>query len=185
MKKNTSKTIIEKTKNHFLDLYTRSGNTNPYPKHVERVEEIAEELHADFPNSNKEVILLSVWLHDIGTFLGDREIHDISSENEARKYLTAMGLKSEVIEQVAHCVRSHRCNDVLPATIEAKILAVADSVSHLYAGPYINMKHKFGKEAVLGKLKRDYRDIGLIPGLKKKLTPLYKAWKNLLEIIPD
>jgi len=185
MKNKNPKTRIEKTREHFLDLYTISGDNNPYPEHVEKVEEIARKLTADFPDSDKEVVLLAVWLHDIGAFLGDREIHDINSEKEARRYLTALGFGASKVEQVAHCVRSHRCNDVLPTTIEAKILAVADSASHLYAGPYINMKHKFGKESVLGKLERDYRDIGLIPAVKNELTPLYMAWKKLLEILPD
>lgn len=90
-----------------------------------------------------------------------------------------------MIEKVAHCVRAHRCNDVQPDTIEAKILAVADSASHLIDGPYIHMGKRVGKEEVIAKLERDYRDIGLLPNIKKELTPLYKAWKNLLEILPE
>jgi len=41
------------------------------------------------------------------------------------------------------------------------------------------------KDYALGKLERDYRDISLIPGLKEKLTPLYEAWKPLLEAFPS
>lgn len=178
-------TLIEQTKNHFLELYKQSGDKNPYPEHVTTVEGLAKKMLKDYPNAEKEILLLAVWLHDIGAFLGDREIHEINSEKEARKYLATLCLDGDKIEKIAHCVRAHRCKDVQPITIEAKILAVTDSASHLIDGPYINMKLKFGKNAVLEKLERDYRDIGLLPKVKKELMPLYKAWKNLLEILPD
>jgi len=40
------------------------------------------------------------------------------------------------------------------------------------------------KKEVLEKLDRDYRDIKLIPNLKKDLESLYFAWKKLLEVYP-
>ena len=177
--------LIDKTKTHFLDLYKRSGQTAPYPEHVASVEKLATKTAMDFPEVNLDVLLLSVWLHDIGSFLGDRDLHDINSEKEARVYLLEQGLDIETVEKVAHCVRAHRCNDVKPETIEAKILAVADSASHMIDGPYLNMKAKYGREYVIGKLERDYRDIGLLPNIKDKFTPVYEAWRRLLEVIPD
>lgn len=178
-------TIIDKTKDHFLDLYAKSGSSHPYPDHVTKVAEIAESICNDFPTADREVVLLGVWLHDIGTFLGDRAIHEINSEKEARTFLASEHCSPKVIEKVAHCVRAHRCSDIQPSTTEAKILAVADSASHLVSGPYIQMSRKFGKESVMAKLERDYRDIGLIPRVRKELTPLYTAWKNLLILLPD
>lgn len=185
MKNINNNKIVSMTKDHFFDIYNASGDNNPYPEHVTMVEEIVIKMLAEYPNADKEVVLLSVWLHDIGSFLGERSIHEINSEKEVRKFLPTLGVSVNKIEKVAHCVRAHRCGDVKPSTIEAKILAVADSASHLYAGPYINMKEKFDKVSVLEKLERDYRDIGLLPKTKKELAPLYKAWKRLLELLPD
>ena len=176
---------IEKTKQHFLDTYKQSGETAPYPEHVTSVEKLATDMKKYFPEVDMEVLLLSVWLHDIGALLGDRDIHDINSEIEARRYLAELEIKDEIIEQVAHCVRAHRGNDVMPSTIEAKMLLVVDSASHLIDGPYIDMKKTYGKEYVMGKLDRDYRDLALLPEVKEELTPLYEAWKNLLEILPN
>jgi hypothetical protein len=177
--------FTEKAKNHFLDLYKKSSETAPYPAHVMSVERVAREIQNNSPDANIEILLLSVWMHDIGALLGDREIHDINSEQEARRYLSEIGLESDKIEKVAHCVRAHRCRDIQPETIEAKILAVADSASHLVDGPYVNMKIKYGKEYVLAKLERDYRDIGLLPNIKERYEPIYKAWAKLLEVLPE
>lgn len=176
---------LEKTKHHFLDLYRKSGETAPYPEHIESVEKLAVDMKKYFPEVDMEVLLLSVWLHDIGSFLGDRGIHDINSEKEVRRFLPELGFDEETVERVAHCVRSHRGNDVMPNTIEAKMLLVIDSASHLIDGPYINMKKTYGKEYVQGKLERDYRDMALLPEVKTELAPLYEAWKNLLEVLPE
>lgn len=180
-----NRVLIDKTKTHFLNLYKESGQTAPYPEHVAAVEKLASEMVMDFPEVDTNVLLLSVWLHDIGAFLGERDLHDINSEKETRVFLAELGLNIEMIDKIAHCVRAHRCNDVKPETIEAKILAVADSASHMVAGPYLDMKEKYGKEYVVGKLERDYRDIGLLPNIKDKFTPIYDAWKLLLEVLPE
>jgi len=50
---------------------------------------------------------------------------------------------------------------------------------------YIVMFYESGREATLAKLERDYRDIGLFPKFKEKITDLYLAWKNLLEVLPE
>lgn len=76
--------LIEKTKAHFMDVYKKSGIVFPYPEHVVTVERLARNMQIDFPEANIEVLLLSVWLHDIGALLGDRDVHDINSEKEAR-----------------------------------------------------------------------------------------------------
>ncbi len=177
--------IIKMAKNHFVDLYNKSGDPNPYIEHVSGVEKIVGKILKDFPEADKNILFIAVWLHDIGSFLGERDVHEINSEKESRRFLADQGLDDDSIEKVAHCVRAHRCGNVKPATIEAKILAVADSAEHLVAGPYINMMHKYGKEFVIGKLERDFRDIGLLPNIKNDFTRLYEAWKNLLEIIPE
>lgn len=72
-----------------------------------------------------------------------------------------------------------------PSTIEAKILAVSDSASHMTDINYICMFQSYGKDFTLDKLERDYRDISLFPELKLELTKLYFCWKNLIETLSE
>ena len=51
-------------------------------------------------------------------------------------------------------------------------------------GCYMDMAIDGKIDLALGKIERDYRDIGLFPKIKKEITPLYTAWKKLLEAYP-
>ena len=55
------------------------------------------------------------------------------------QFLQENGIDQTIIDQVAHCIRAHRCKDVQPQTIEAKIVAFSDSASHLFDSFYIDM----------------------------------------------
>ncbi len=167
--------MIEKTRKHFLDAYEKSGNKVNYPGHVKKVEEISEKMIKEHPEADREILLISVWLHDIGTMIGDRSKHDVISEKEAKRFLSKEGLDKDKIDKIAHCVRAHRNKDIKPKTIEAKILAVSDAISHLIRGPYMIVKNKSGREKAVEKLERDYRDLGILPGKKKQYTQLYEA----------
>jgi len=178
---------IEKAKSHCLQVLSKKKNRicAYLPTHIRSVQNWAEKLAKDYPRANKEILLLSVWLHDIGHALSNHENHHIKSEMEARKFLKTIKLSPEKIEKVAHCVRAHRCKDVKPETIEAKILAAADSASHFTDGCYMDMAMDVPKKQTLEKLDRDYRDVGIFPKLKREITPIYKAWKNLLKAYPS
>lgn len=82
----------------------------------------------------------------------------------------------EKINEIAHCVRAHRCKDM------------ADSASHFTDINYIvhltSQESDYDRHYVEDKIERDYRDIGIFPELKKELTPIYKAWKKLIKVFP-
>lgn len=127
-------------------------------------------------------MLISVWHHDIGQATGGEEPdHAVTSEAEARRLLAAAGLSPDGIEEVAHCVRAHRCRDVQSKSLEAKIVAAADSASHMTDINYIVMASGVSARRALEKLERDYRDVGLVPDLRDEITPLYEAWRRLLD----
>jgi len=128
---------------------------------------------------------LGVWLHDYGHYpINPNEDHAITGERKAKAFLKKEGFNKEKTKQVLHCIRSHRCKDVMPQTIEAKILACADSASHFTSTMYFDILYRQKNEnhpyTALGKIERDYRDLSFFPEIKKELTPLYKAWLNLL-----
>ncbi len=174
--------VVEVARQYFLNLVEHVRKEYPrvgfYPDHVHEVERWALKILTDHPEADSEVVLLGVWFHDSGNLVGDKNIdHAIRSEEYTRLILK--------LNAVAHCVRAHRNKDVAPQTLEARIVAAADSASHMTGDAYVpsaGMKRTITSS--LGKLDRDYRDIALIPGLQEKLTPLYEAWKTLLSLYP-
>lgn len=181
-------TLVEQAKRHFLETFAkREKPIYPYhPRHVKQVATWARRLLNRFPEANPEVLMVSVWLHDIGWSIGDDAIdHAVRSEAEAYSFLTSAGATPELVARACHCVRTHRNKDVPPETLEAKILAAADSASHLTDFNYIVHCTDGMKEYALSKLERDIRDVNLLPGLQEELSPLYVAWKQLLEAFPE
>ncbi len=179
--------VINKTKIYFLENFKKEQNP-PYnflDRHVFKTEKWAKEILPNHPEADREVVLLSVWLHDIGQLTGSRKDHSINSENEVRLFLPNLKISPSQIGKVSHCVRSHKCTDVLPNTIEAKILAVANSISHMTDSYYITMINKVSKKVALKKLKKDCKIIELLPEMKKEIQPFCKSWKELLDAYPS
>lgn len=179
--------IIEETKAHFLRATEEGNPVYPYlPRHVGEVERWARKILGNHPEADEEIVRLSVWLHDIGHTTGDRDTdHALQSAVEAERFLSEKGLAPGRVEQVVHCVRAHRCRDVQPETIEARIVAAADSASHMTDIDYLVHASNGSRDYALEKLERDYRDVGLFPELQKEITPLYEGWKRLLSVYPD
>ena len=142
---------------HFEDLYSLDS-------HIIEMEKWAKITYRNNPNADLSVILLSVYLHDIGHYpINDEEDHAVSGEMIARNILEKEGFDKEIIEKVAHCIRAHRCKDVMPETIEAKIVAFIDSVSHatdnnMYLG-MAKADTRLSVEQMLNKIDRDLRDL--------------------------
>jgi HD superfamily phosphodiesterase len=185
--------VALKAKEHLLELEAEayrnlkpgSGKYSYLPRHLAQVEGWAKRLLGEHPEANSDVVLVSVWMHDIGLITGSEEIdHAINSETEVKRFLPTTGASGALLKAVAHCVRAHRCRDVQPDTIEAKILAVSDSASHMTDTVYIEMANRGEKEAALGKLERDLRDVSLFPELRGEVLPLYQGWKDLLTAYP-
>lgn len=186
-KKESQLTIA--TREHFIK---RMAEGNPihnwFPYHVEQVQKWALKILDYYPNVDREIVLLAVWLHDIGQENKENfATHEIFSEEETRKFLGSNGVDQEKIDKVAHCVRTHRCKkDAMPETDEAKIVAAADSASHITDIVYIHMLNDGNsKKSVLDKLERDIRDIQLLPKpIQEQLIPLQNAWKELINVFP-
>ncbi|SIS15299.1 HD domain-containing protein [Natronorubrum thiooxidans] len=108
--------------------------------HVRRVETLAETLlerHSQSESIDGRVVRLAVVLHDIGREREDRgeiDDHAIWGSQEAGRILESVGADTETIEQVKHCIRSHRySNATEPETLEAKLVSDADNLDALGA----------------------------------------------------
>ena len=181
--------IIEKSKNEFINRVNKYKK-DPYLllPHVPEAEKWAKYLLKKYPKADSEIVLISVWLHDIGHYPITDEDHAITSEKLAREFLNKINYDKTKLERVLHCVRAHRCKDVAPITIEAKIMAASDSASHMTDSLYLNVirngavsnTREGSIKKALDKLERDYRDVSIFPEIKVELKPLYEAWKQLL-----
>lgn len=179
--------IIEKAKEKFQQMI-KDHPEDPWglANHVPEMEKWTIHLLKKYPEADSEVVFLAAWLHDIGHYpISDKTDHAIIGEERSRKFLAENNYDSKRAESVLHCVRSHRCKDVMPETLEAKIIAFCDSASHMTDQfMYLQMANDDklgGQERVLPKLDRDYRDLAIFPELQKEWAPLYEAWRTLLQ----
>jgi HD superfamily phosphodiesterase len=180
--------MYEKTKEFSLENFRQNPRFKTFPDHYYFVEASAMRFCDFYPEADKEAVKLAVWLHDIGNFVkGEQENdHAVVSEREAKKFLAENDVPVEMAEKVLHAVRSHRNKDVTPATIEAKIVAAADSASHLVGdGVFTYILRRYGKEYTMGKLERDWRDLNILPEAGIELKDLYKSWKEIIENYPE
>jgi HD superfamily phosphodiesterase len=179
--------MVTVAKEHFYQwLEEHKDGPFDYLTHVPRVEHWARTMLARHPGIDEEIVLAAVWLHDIGSYpLVQGKDHAVEGEKAARALLEKHAYPAERVAAVLHCIRAHRCKDVMPATLEAKLVACCDSASHLT--DYIYAKLAFdgpdGMAKASRKIENDYKDLAFFPDLQERLTPLYQKWKGLLEEI--
>lgn len=179
--------IINKAKQEFHQMVEQFG-ADPYHllSHVPEVEKLARHVLKKYPEADEEIVLLSVWLHDLGHYPMPTEIdHAVRSEERAKIFLEKENYPKDKMEKVLHCVRSHRCSDVMPNSLEAKIIACIDSASHMTNSTYFHMmrddKQNHSEPRAFAKIDRDYRDLGAFPEIQNELKDLYESWKCLLK----
>lgn len=135
--------------------------------HIEAVAKNAEIL-ADRYNADKEVVIIAGWLHDIASITDYSlyEEHHIHGAKIAQEILEKFDY--DKIELVKKCIINHRgsvINDKL--TIEEKIVADADAISHFDSVPSLlylayvnkNMNIEDGSKFVKNKLERSYNKL--------------------------
>ncbi len=179
--------IAKKAQNEFKKFLDDFGSDPFYLlPHVFQMEKLAKYFFEKHPEIDREIVLLAIWLHDIGHYPIPSEIdHAIQSEERAKDFLELNNYPEEKMEKVLHCVRSHRCFDVQPNSLEAKLVACIDSASHMLDTAYFRIA-QYDKEnsyefRSYGKIERDFRDLAAFPEFQKEFIGLYKSWKKLIK----
>ncbi|OGD57346.1 hypothetical protein A2V71_00825 [Candidatus Berkelbacteria bacterium RBG_13_40_8] len=173
--------IVLKAQKYFDDYIHENEDIFHLERHLVQVERWAKRLLETHSEADEEIVMLGVYLHDIAHYPVDKNSdHAVRGEEKATEFLKDNNYPEDRIKKVTHLVRSHRCKDIQPETIEARILACADSASHLTDSMYLDIIQDERSDYALGKLERDYRDIGIFPEIQQELKPLHEAWKNLI-----
>ena len=134
-------TKIDDVKELIVDMSENADMKWLFDTHTIKVAEKAEWLLKKLPEANRDVVMLSVWLHDIYYLIdmSREEEHAALGADEAVKILKEKGFSNEVVKGVEHAIRAHSCKNVKPETVEAKILATADAMSHFTPEFYLSI----------------------------------------------
>jgi putative nucleotidyltransferase with HDIG domain len=169
------------------------ANLEDYKFHVALVVKYAKHL-AKIEKVNEEVAEIAALLHDIGRFKFGGHDHEITGVPEAEKILKELNYPSEVIEEVKHCVRTHRASkDYPPNTKIAEIIRDADALAHFDIIPIliqVGLKKYEGNitetvKWVSAKIDRDWNNKMHLPESKKLAKEKYEAAKLLLKATED
>lgn len=155
---------------------------DPFPYHFVPVVAYAEKL-CDKLGGNREIILISSWLHDIGSIIYGRKNHHITGVKIAEKKLRELKYPEEKIKLVKKCILNHRGSIKLKrVSIEEKIVAEADTMNNYdniagifhAAFKYENLNEKQAQEAVRKKLQNCWQKLHFKES-KAIIRPKYEA----------
>jgi len=153
--------------------------------HLKPVIDYSKELAKKY-NANLEVIWLSAILHDLAR-LDDLEPHDEISSERAYNMLLEKGFNKEIAEEVKKTILTHRCKKHKPETLEQKILATADAISHFKPPFYFwfsSISSKPLKEQLEGslqKVERDYNEKIFFKDERELVKKEYEVLKSWFE----
>lgn len=183
--------VVEKIRNYVEEECkkpTSKYGYEPFPGHFIPVVKYSKLLGQKM-NADLEILEISAWLHDIGSIIHGRENHHITGADIAEKKLMELNYPFEKIEKVKQCILSHRgSQEILRESIEAQILADADSMSHFdnIVGPlkaalvYEGLDQFDASNSVKNKLLRSFNKLS--PEAKEIIRPKFDAAMLLLGV---
>ncbi len=128
--------LIDRVRDTARNHFESAGSSHRWD-HTQRVYRLGLHL-SDMEGTNSEIVALSALLHDIGRTEEDRSrgmiCHAEKGADMAREILSEEGLGKDKIDQIVHCIATHRFRDnKLPETPEAKVLFDADKLDSIGA----------------------------------------------------
>lgn len=197
MKKTTFQKIINESKNEVRKLAAKNGWMWFYKMHQNEVVKYAEKLLKIYKEADKEIVLISCWLHDIGHYyakngkeiLEVKKKHHINGAMIAENILRKYDISKEDIDKIKNCILRHRNHAPYVArTLEEKIVVAADTLSHfgsIFYFTYFKFHPNHSIEQMvqddLEKMERDWRDLNILPKVKKMVETEYKTIKKLFK----
>lgn len=197
MTNSTFQKIIKDSKLEIQKIAKKNGWMWFYEMHQKEVIKYAEKLLKLYKQADRQTVLIACWLHDIAHYYArnSREIlevkkdHHLNGAKVAEKFLKKYNLGKAEVEKIAGCILKHRNHPPhIARTLEEKIVVVADTLSHfgsIFYLTYFKFHPSHSLERMvkddLAKLKRDWRDIQILPKAKGLVETEYKVLKKLVE----
>lgn len=188
--------IVNDAEKKIFDLAKKNNFLWFYNLHQREVIKSAGKLLKTYKKANRKIVLISCWLHDIAHYYAknEKEIIKVKSKHHttgseiAEKFLINYKINQKEIDEIKNCIIKHRNSPpYTPKTLEEKIVAVADTLSHFESIFYltyfkIHPKRSLEKmvEDDLKKLSRDWRDLGILPKSRKLIKRKYKVLRDLM-----
>lgn len=183
--------VIEKIKQIIRETCEAESNphglgalTHHIPLVAKCAKKLAKKLHAD-----EEIVEIAAWLHDYASILNKDwiEDHHVHGAILARELLVKYKYSPEKIEIITDAIESHRGSK--PGehkTIESKIVASADAMSHIidayellhYAYTLKKLDPDEGANWVARKIERSWKK--MMPEAKEMVKDRYDAIKLIL-----
>ncbi len=161
-----------------------SGNDWMWDAHVKSVVKYSKLLAVKM-KADEEICEVAAWLHDIYQVRECvKKDHHLRSAEEAVDILKGFGYDEEKIERVRQCILTHSAgSEDMPDSIEAKIVMVADALSHFdnfLRLTYIvynirGQSFEDGKEWLVAKYKQCIEKVSLIPEARDMVEEKHKA----------
>jgi putative nucleotidyltransferase with HDIG domain len=158
-------------------------------EHVVKVVENALWLCEFYPDADRDLVETAAWLHDIGHIRFGREYYEKQDAEEgghhlrgvkmARGFLESQHFAKDKMEAVLHCIESHRTREPPdPETIEARIVASADNLTHF--DTFDKLVERMGFDFAFKKIQRDIRSDFMLPEAidyaKKKMAEIERRY---------
>jgi len=154
----------------------------PFLFHFSPVVDYSEKL-SDELGGDKEVIVISAWLHDIGSVIHGRENHHITGAKIAEEKLKEFGYPDEKIELVKKCVLHHRGSvqsdrDSIEEQIvaEADVMSNFDNIAGIFKAAFVyeNLNQGEAKDSVRKKLEGKWGQLKF-ESSKRIIKPKFEA----------
>lgn len=162
-----------------------------WQQHVPTVVVLANKL-ADKYGGNTNLAVAGALLHDFGDAFIDRfdKEFETVSQQEAKQLLIKVGYQpTEIINVLYNILKPHSCRGGnVPTTIEGKVVATADAITHLKSDFYLQFcwmhlpqdkSYQQWLEWIEEKLERDFHKKIFFEDERKETLARYLAMKNV------
>lgn len=194
MKNDVYKKTINSIHKSIVSDARRNGWMWFYNLHLKEVFRAAKELLTMY-EADEQIVLIACWLHDVSKLKTAKKeeadlkhaTHHIDSYNVSREILDKFNINTTTKEAILNCVLRHRnIPEYEPQSIEEKIVAVADVVSH-FTGAFYFTHFNFHPDDTIAdmskkqyyRIEKDWNDLDLLPKSKKMVKDNYLFLKEL------
>lgn len=177
----------------------KSGNPNAdvwndwgYPNHVLVVADLTEKI-AKAQGAKVDLAVAGALLHDIAdaVMMRSNPEHEVESLKIAERILKESGFSAEDTAFVVNeIIKPHSCKELMPTTLEGKVMATADGAAHFLTDFYpVFCWRNYGprkdyqafKDWMRTKMEKDVNKKLFFDDIKQEVMPRYEALKLIFE----